>query len=62
MRDPVRFLNESEYQSALVDISRFIDNEPDPQSEDGNRFEMLLALVQAYESRHYPISSVDKDE
>jgi HTH-type transcriptional regulator/antitoxin HigA len=48
MRDLMRLLNESEYQAALADISQFIDNEPDPQSEDGHRFERLLMLVQAY--------------
>jgi len=61
MGDPVHLLNESEYQAALADISRFMDNEPDTQSEDGNSFERLLMLVQAYESSHYPISPIDKD-
>jgi antitoxin component HigA of HigAB toxin-antitoxin module len=61
MRDLVQLLNESEYQSALADISWFIDNEPDPQSEDGKRFERLLILIQAYESSYYPISPADKD-
>ena len=60
MRDLVPLLNESEYQAALADISQFIDNEPDPQSEDGHRFERLLMLVQAYEGSHYPISPFDK--
>lgn len=62
MRDPLHLLSESEYQSALADISQFIDNEPDPQSEDGNRFERLLMLVQDYESIHCPISPIDKHE
>ncbi len=60
MRDLAYLLNESEYQAALANISQFIDNEPDPQSEDGQRFERLLMLVQAYEESHYPISPVDK--
>lgn len=61
MRVLMRLLNESEYQAALADISQFIDNEPDPQSEDGHRFERLLILVQAYEGSYYPVSPFDKD-
>jgi len=40
-------------------ISAFFDNEPEPTSEDGERFEVLLTLVEAYEVKHFPIDLPD---
>ncbi|MBP9535915.1 MAG: transcriptional regulator, partial [Pseudoxanthomonas sp.] len=38
------------------------DNEPVPGSEDGDRFEILVTLVEAWEARHYPIGAPDPVE
>ena len=59
MRNLAPILNESEYQSALADLAHLIDNEPDPDSWEGNRFEILLTRVQSYEAEHYPISAIE---
>ena len=57
---PIR--TSSDYKSALRDLSTYFDNEPEPGSEDGDRFEILLTLVEAYESEHFPIKATDPIE
>ncbi|OYY21195.1 MULTISPECIES: transcriptional regulator [unclassified Polynucleobacter] len=57
---PIR--NNAEYKSVLVEISQLIDNEPVPGSKKGDRFEVLLMLVEVYEAKHYPISLPDPIE
>ncbi|CAM3731296.1 helix-turn-helix domain-containing protein [Polynucleobacter antarcticus] len=57
---PIR--NELEYQSVLDEISYLIDHEPDPGSKKGDRFEILLILVEAYEAKHYAIAHPDPIE
>jgi len=43
------------YETALKEVSRLVDVDPDPQSEEGKRFEALIQQVLAYETLHYPI-------
>jgi HTH-type transcriptional regulator/antitoxin HigA len=50
---------EADYKAALSQISAFFDNEPVPGSVDGDRFEVLITLVEAYEAKHYPIDLPD---
>lgn len=57
---PIR--NDVEYKSVLAEISKFIDNEPVPGTKKGDRFEVLLMLVEVYEAKHYPISLPDPIE
>jgi HTH-type transcriptional regulator/antitoxin HigA len=54
---PIR--SETDYQIALREISAYFDNEPTPGSEDGDRFEILSTLVEAYEAKHFPIEAPD---
>ena len=51
--------NETDYQAALKAASAYFDNEPAPGTEDADRFEVLLTLIQAYEARHFPIGLPD---
>lgn len=53
---------EADYQAALSEVSAYFDNEPTPGTNDGDRFEILLTLVAAYEARHYPIDLPDPIE
>lgn len=46
---------ESDCKAALRELSAYFNNEPEPGTEDGNRFEMLATLVEAYEAEHFPI-------
>lgn len=52
---PIR--NESDYREALRVLSAYFDNEPEPGTADGDRFEILATLVEAYESKHFAISA-----
>ena len=51
--------SESDYRAALKEVSAYVDHEPEPGSEEGDRFEILAALVEAYEARHFPIDPPD---
>ena len=57
---PIR--TKSDYKRALREVSAYFDNEPEPGSEDGDRFEILVTLVEAWEARHYPIGAPDPVE
>ncbi len=62
-RPPLRPLrSEDDYKSALREVSACFDKQPAPGSADGDRFEILLTLVEAYESKHYPIDLPDPVE
>ena len=57
---PIR--TEDDYKAALRELSVYFDSEPHPGTPDGDRFEILLTLVQVYESKHYPIDLPDPIE
>ena len=57
---PIR--NEAEYKTALAEASYFIDHEPLPNTKKGDRFEMLLLLIEAYEEKCFPIHLPDPIE
>ena len=57
---PIR--TEEDYQAALREVSAYFDNEPAPGTADGDRFEILLTLVEAYEAKHNPIDLPDPVE
>ena len=53
---------EDDYKIALREVSADFDSEPAPDTPDGDRFEVLLTLVEAYETKHYPIDLPDPVE
>ncbi|WP_153109878.1 helix-turn-helix domain-containing protein [Propionivibrio limicola] len=53
---------EADYKAALQVVSAYFDNEPEPGTPDGDRFEVLLTLVEAYEAKHYPVELPDPIE
>lgn len=53
---------EADYKATLREVSAYFDNEPEPGTPDGDRFEVLLTLVDAYEAKHYPIDLPDPVE
>ena len=57
---PIR--TKADYKRALREVSAYFDNEPEPGTEDGDRFEILATLVEAYESKHFPIEAPDPIE
>lgn len=54
--------NDDDYRAAMREISAFFDQEPEPGSPDGDRFEILLTLAEAYETKHFPIDLPDPVE
>lgn len=50
------------YQAALKTASAFFDNEPEPGTPEADHFEVLLAVIQAWESKHYPLDLPDPVE
>ena len=57
---PIR--TKADYKRALRDVSAYFDNEPEPGSAEGDRFEILTTLVEAYEARQFPIEAPDPIE
>ncbi len=53
---------EDDYKCALREVSAYFENEPEPGSPDGDRFEILLALVEIYEAKHFPTDLPDPVE
>ncbi len=54
--DEVRVIrDEDEYNAALVAVRPYFNKEPDPDTEDGARFEGLCLLIENYEAKVYPI-------
>lgn len=54
---PIR--TEEDYNWAIAEVTRYFENEPEPGSPDGNRFDLLSDLIEAYEDKHYPIEAPD---
>ncbi|WP_031436682.1 helix-turn-helix domain-containing protein [Methylobacter tundripaludum] len=53
---------EDDYKTVMREVSAYFENEPDPGTPDGDRFEILLTLVEAYEIKHFPIDLPDPVE
>jgi HTH-type transcriptional regulator/antitoxin HigA len=54
---PIR--NEADYDWALQEVAGYFEAPPVKGSPEGDRFEVLLALVGRYEDDHYPMPTVD---
>ena len=53
---------EADYLEALAQVSALIDLDPDRDSPEGERLEIIGTLVQAYEAKHHPVDSPDPIE
>jgi HTH-type transcriptional regulator / antitoxin HigA len=51
---------ESGYQLALIEIDKLMDAQLD--TPEGDRLDVLVTLVDAYETKHYPIEEPDPIE
>lgn len=54
--------SEEIYREVLARVSDLIDMDPAPESPEGEELEVLGTLVEAYEAKHYPISTPDPIE
>jgi len=53
---------EADYRAMLREVSSLVDLDPDRESPEGERLEVLGTLVQAYEAEHHPIDPPDPIE
>lgn len=47
----------ADYQWALAEVEHYFEHQPEPGTPDGDRFEVLADLVEAYENRNWPIEA-----
>ena len=50
---------EADYDWAIAEITRYFDHEPAVGSPEADRFDVLAALIEAYEAKYYPIEETD---
>lgn len=53
---------EADYEWALAEITQYYENEPKVGSPQADRFDVLSDLIEVYETRHWPIETVDPVE
>lgn len=49
---PIR--NEQDCREALKAVSTLFDDEPEPGTAEGDFFDVMITLIEAYEQKHYP--------
>lgn len=54
--------NDTEYEAAIAEIGRLLDEEVEPPSEGHDRLEFLSVLVEHYEEDQYPMGTVTPQE
>jgi HTH-type transcriptional regulator/antitoxin HigA len=57
---PIR--TQADHEAALAEVSPPFDHEPEPGTPEGDRFEVLVTLIEAYERKHFPIEAPDPVE
>jgi HTH-type transcriptional regulator / antitoxin HigA len=57
---PIR--SQADYEAALALVEPYFDDEPAADSDAGAHFEALVAVIEAYEARHFPIAPPDPIE
>lgn len=57
---PIR--NEQDYKAALKEVSLLFENPPEPNTPEGEQFEVMLTLIESYESKHFPMEFPDPVE
>ena len=50
---------EADYDWALAEIARYFETQPEPGSPAAARFDVLAALIENYEARHWAIEPPD---
>lgn len=54
---PIR--NDADLEWAIAEVARYFEHEPAPGSADAERFDVLSALIEAYEDKNHPIDLPD---
>lgn len=59
MMDVRPLRTDEDHAWALREIEPYFDREPEPGSPEGDRFEVLSVLIEAYEDRHRAVPQAD---
>ncbi|OLF51945.1 type II toxin-antitoxin system HigA family antitoxin [Pseudomonas chlororaphis] len=46
---------DQDYRAALKQVSVLFDNEPEPGTPEGDYFDVMVTLIEAYEARQFPL-------
>lgn len=46
---------DEDYRAALKNVSALFDNEPEPGTPEGDYFDIMITLIEAYESKRFPV-------
>ncbi|MEK1836541.1 MAG: transcriptional regulator, partial [Pseudomonas sp.] len=46
---------DADYRAALKSVSALFNNEPEPGTPEGDYFEIMITLIEAYESKQFPV-------
>lgn len=46
---------DQDYRAALKNVSPFFDDEPTPGTPEGDYFDVMVTLIEAYEAKHFPV-------
>jgi HTH-type transcriptional regulator/antitoxin HigA len=46
---------DEDYRAALKSVSALFDNEPEPGTPEGDYFDIMITLIEAYESKQFPV-------
>ena len=57
MMDVRPIKTEADYLWALAEVERYFKDQPEPTTPEGDRFEVLTDLMEAYENRTWPIEA-----
>ncbi|MGP4690274.1 helix-turn-helix domain-containing protein [Agrobacterium cavarae] len=61
--DTIRAIrNNDDLAWAIAEVSPYFDNPPERGTPEGERFDILAALIEAYEDTHYPIDAPEPVE
>ncbi|CRI54541.1 type II toxin-antitoxin system HigA family antitoxin [Pseudomonas sp. CCOS 191] len=57
---PIR--TDHEYRAALKELAPLFENEPQPGTAEGDAFEVMITLIEAYEAKNFPVDLPDPIE
>jgi HTH-type transcriptional regulator/antitoxin HigA len=50
---------EQDYDWAIGEVTRYFESQPEPGTDEGDRFEVLATLIKDYEDQHFEIPQGD---
>ena len=59
MMDVRALHDEQDYDWAISEVTRYFESQPEPGTDDGDRFEVLATLIREYEDKHIEVSQGD---